>query len=87
MQLTLDAKSEKVVQREIALGHASDPAEVVARALEMLEDQNDWLADNREWLNDRLERSFAQAERGEVVDEATVLAHIEDLKRRRRGAA
>jgi hypothetical protein len=36
MTLTLDATTEKRIQREIELGHYAEPAEVVAHALALL---------------------------------------------------
>ncbi len=39
MTLTLDAATEKRIQREIDLGHYANPAEVVAHAVDLLTEQ------------------------------------------------
>jgi Arc/MetJ-type ribon-helix-helix transcriptional regulator len=39
MTLTLDAATEKRIQREIELGHYANPAEVVTHALDLLTSQ------------------------------------------------
>jgi len=66
MNLTLDPATEQRIQREIDLGHYRDPAEVIARAVSLLEAEEEWLRRNKKALNDRLKESMAQAERGEV---------------------
>ena len=66
MDLILDPTTEQRIQREIDLGHYRDPAEVIARAVALLEAEQEWLLRNREVINQRLDESFAQAERGEV---------------------
>jgi len=65
MTLTLDAESEKLVRREMELGHARAPEEVVARALAAHAMASDWSEEDRTWLNERLRRSSAQISRGE----------------------
>jgi Arc/MetJ-type ribon-helix-helix transcriptional regulator len=66
MNLTLDPATEQRIQREIDLGHYRDPAEVIARAVALLEAEQEWLLRNKEAINQRLDESFAQVERGEV---------------------
>lgn len=66
MALTLDPQLEQRIQHEIDLGHYGDPAEVIAHALDLLDEQEAWLQRNKGAISERLEESFAQAERGEV---------------------
>ena len=66
MNLTLDAESEKRIQREIDLGHYRKPVEVIAHALNLLEAEQDWFQRNKEAISDHLEESYAQAQRGET---------------------
>ena len=66
MTLTLDAATEQRIQREIELGHYRDPAEVIARALDLLDAEEEWLLRNQEALNQRLDESMAQVQRGEL---------------------
>ena len=39
MTVTLDAATEKQIQREIDLGHYREPSEVIARAVDLLAEQ------------------------------------------------
>jgi|GEM_PF-5312303 len=66
MNLNLDPATEQRIQREIDLGHYREPAEVIARAVELLEAEEDWLLRNKEAIQAHLEESFAQAERGDT---------------------
>jgi Arc/MetJ-type ribon-helix-helix transcriptional regulator len=74
MTLTVDPTSEKRIQREIKRGHYREPAEVVARALALLEEQEEWLQRNKDVINERLDESYAQFERGEGIPEDKVRA-------------
>jgi Arc/MetJ-type ribon-helix-helix transcriptional regulator len=67
MNLSLDHASEQRIQREIERGHYREPAEVVAHALALLEDQEDWLLRDKSAINQRLDESCAQIERGEGI--------------------
>ncbi len=66
MSLALDPATEQRIQREIARGPYREPAELINRALDLLESQENWLLRNKDAINERLEESMAQAERGEV---------------------
>ena len=46
--------------------HSAD--EFAERAIQMLHEQEDWLARNRDEIADQIEHGFAQAERGELID-------------------
>lgn len=66
MNLTLDPATEQRIQREIDLGHYREPAEVIARAVALLEAEQNWFLQNKDAINQRLEESMAQAARGET---------------------
>jgi predicted transcriptional regulator len=42
--------------------------EFVEGAIQMLHEQEDWLARNRAEIAEQIEHGFAQAERGELID-------------------
>lgn len=67
MNISIDETSEQRIRREIELGHFRNPEEVIAHALELLEDQESWLHENQEEIRLKIERSFSQIERGEGV--------------------
>ncbi len=63
MNLTLDDATAKRTERQLARGHFREPAEVVAYALALLEDQEDWLLRDQDAKNLRLDESHARIER------------------------
>lgn len=83
MEVSLDAKTESRIQREIDRGHYRKPAEVVARAVELLDIQEDWLEQNRDIIADRIEESFHQIERGEGISSGQARAELAERKARR----
>jgi len=78
MAITLDATIEQRIQRQLDRGTFREPAELLAHALDLVEAeavQEDWLLRNREAINADLDRTFAQAARGEgySLEEAEAL--------------
>jgi antitoxin ParD1/3/4 len=67
MNLALDEATEQRIQRELERGHYREPEEVVARALELLEAEEEWLTSRRLALQARLEQSMGQIDRGEGI--------------------
>jgi len=67
MNISVDEASEQRIRREIELGHFTNPEEVIAHALELLDDQETWLRENRDQIRLKIERSFSQVQRGEGV--------------------
>jgi Arc/MetJ-type ribon-helix-helix transcriptional regulator len=64
MAITLDPVLEQRIQRQLDRGPYATPAELINRALDVLEAE-DWLLENREAINAALDQSFAAKERGE----------------------
>jgi Arc/MetJ-type ribon-helix-helix transcriptional regulator len=75
MSLALDPATEQRIQRQLERGTYSAPAEVVNRALDLLEAQDQDLATRRAELAARLQRGFDQATRSELYspDEARAI--------------
>jgi Arc/MetJ-type ribon-helix-helix transcriptional regulator len=65
MAITLDPMTEQRIQRQISRGAFAEPSELLAHALDLVEAEEDWLLRNKEAINADLDRTFAQAERGE----------------------
>ena len=83
MTLTLDAQSEQRIQREIDLGRYSEPAEVIAHALNLLDEEEGWLLRNKEATNEHLKESYAEIERGEGIPESKVREMLAQARARR----
>ena len=79
MNLTLDAETEKRIQREIDLGHYREPSKVIAHALDLLDAENDWFRD-KQAIAEHLDEGFAQNERGERIPKD----QVRDLLAKRR---
>ncbi len=83
MNLNLDPATEQRIQREIDLGYYSEPAEVIARAVALLEAEEDWLLLNKAAINQRLEESMAQIERGEGIPGDELLDYLAKKRKTR----
>jgi antitoxin ParD1/3/4 len=83
MNLTLDPATEQRIQREVELGHYRDPAEVIARAVSLLEAETEWLQRNKEALDERLKESIGQIERGEGIPGDKLLEHLAEKRQSR----
>jgi len=69
MAIILDAATEERIQRQLDRGVFREPAELLAHALDLLEEERsaeDWLDRNMGAINADLDESFAQAARGET---------------------
>jgi hypothetical protein len=65
MTITLRPDQEKLIAQAMETGAYRDMNEVVERALEMLCIEDELLSDDKEEIADRIERAFAQFDRGE----------------------
>jgi Arc/MetJ-type ribon-helix-helix transcriptional regulator len=66
MTITLGPDQEKLIADALETGAYRDTNEVIERALEMLHSEDEWLSAQKKEIADKLERAFAQSERGEV---------------------
>ena len=68
MVITLDPATEQRLQQQLATGRFREPAELLAHALDLVEAEaaeEVWLLRNKQAINADLDKSFAQAARGE----------------------
>jgi len=66
MTVILDSATEQRIQQELASGRYREPSEVIAHALNLLQAERVELEERRSGLVRKLEKSFAQSERGET---------------------
>jgi predicted transcriptional regulator len=83
--VTIDLKPEqqRVVDLAIRSGAYRDPGEVLDQAFDIIREQldlQDWMFEQRETIAAHIEKGFAQAERGELIDGD---AAVKELRRRR----
>jgi antitoxin ParD1/3/4 len=65
MTITLRPEHEKLIALAMQTGTYEDADEVIERALRMLHSEEEWLADHKAEIADKIDRAFAQFERGE----------------------
>ena len=80
MTINLKPEDEKLIEKRLQTGLFVSPEEVIHRALESLDAQEEWLHDNREAINEKIERGLAQFDRGEGLTPEDSLARLEAKK-------
>lgn len=80
MILQLSPKQENRVAEALRSGVYRSPDDVIDRALEVLHEQDQWLAANRESINGKIRRGIGELERGEGIPEDQLDSHLERLK-------
>ena len=68
MTIHLKPEMEALVQKDVNRGPYQSVDDFVERAVELLHEQEEWLAKNRAEIAAQIEHGFAQAERGELID-------------------
>ena len=71
MTLNLKPEQQRVIDLAVRSGAYRNPGEVLDQALEIIREQldlEDWMFEQREAIAAHIERGFAQAERGELLD-------------------
>ncbi|MUG96653.1 type II toxin-antitoxin system ParD family antitoxin [Scytonema sp. UIC 10036] len=86
MYIQLKPEHEQFIQAQVASGRYTNPEEVVAKALKLLEEWDKGYKDWEEETRQKLAVGLAQIERGEVLDSEVVIARLEGkLQKAREG--
>jgi Arc/MetJ-type ribon-helix-helix transcriptional regulator len=80
MTITLRPEHEKLIAEALRTGAYQNPQEVIGRALEMLQSEDEWLQDPKNSIEAKIERAFAQFERGEFLSPDESRAAMEKRK-------
>ena len=83
MTIDLRPEQQRVIEMAVRSGAYENAGEVLDQALEIIREQlqlEDWMIEQREAVAAHIEKGFAQAERGELIDGDVA---IETLRRRR----
>jgi Arc/MetJ-type ribon-helix-helix transcriptional regulator len=67
MTITLRPEHEHLIAEAMRTGAYQTPDDVIARALEMLHSEDEWLLDQKGTIEAKIERAFGQFERGEFL--------------------
>ena len=80
MTITLRPEHEKAIEQAIQSGAYQNPDEVIARALEVLRAEDEWLYGHKEEIAEKIERAFGHFERGEFLSSTESQADMERRK-------
>jgi len=80
MTIILSPEHERLLAQALQTGAYSNPDEVISRALEMLNSEEQWLHEQSHEINAKIERAFTQFERGEFLSDEEARA---DMQRRK----
>ena len=80
MTITLRAEHEQLIAEALRAGGYENPEEVIGRALETLHSEDEWLQDRKDSIEAKIERAFAQFERGEFLSPDGLRAAMERRK-------
>jgi Arc/MetJ-type ribon-helix-helix transcriptional regulator len=83
MNIAIDPTAEERIQLELDRGHYSQPGEVIAHALNLLQAEQEWLETSKFALNARFEESMAQIERGEGIAGDRILEVLAERRKAR----
>ena len=74
MTINLKPEDEQLIEKRLQTGVFASAEEVVHHALESLDAEEEWLQENRAVISEKIERGFAQFERGEGLTPEASLA-------------
>ena len=80
MHIDLTPEDEKLIEKRLQSGVFASAEEVIHRALESLDAEEDWIQENRATISAKIERGLAQFERGEGLTAAELQARLEARK-------
>jgi Arc/MetJ-type ribon-helix-helix transcriptional regulator len=59
MTITIRPKHERLIAEAIRSGRFQNPDDVIGRALETFQSEEDWLLENRDEIDQKIERGLA----------------------------
>jgi antitoxin ParD1/3/4 len=80
MAINLRPEDERLIQKRLPSGAFDSAEEVVHRALESLDAEQEWLQENRDAIDEKIERGLAQLDRGEGLTREESLARLQAKK-------
>ena len=80
MTITIRPEHEHLIVQAIENGSYQSPDDLIARALEVLRSEDEWLDENKTAVSEKIERAFAQFERSEFFSPAQSRSEMEKRK-------
>ncbi len=85
MPIILSPEHERVIDQAVRSGAFHNSSEVLDQAFEIIRaevERGDWMLEHREAISARIEKGFAEAEQGELIDGDVAM----EILRQRRAA-
>jgi hypothetical protein len=79
MAIDLKPEQQRVIDLAVGSGAYQNPGDVLDQAFEIIREQlelEDWMLEQRERVTGHIEKGFAQAERGELIDGDAAIAML-----------
>ncbi len=80
MQLNVPPDLETLINKRLSSGGYASAEDLLRRALESLDAEEDWTDEERHALSAHIEEGYSQALRGELIDGARAQLEIEAMK-------
>jgi Arc/MetJ-type ribon-helix-helix transcriptional regulator len=80
MQLNVPPDLETLINKRLSSGAYTSAEDVLRRALEAQDAEENWTDDERRALSAHIEEGFLQSERGDIIDSANARNEIQALK-------
>ncbi len=80
MTIHLKPEQEHLIAEALRSGAYSSTDDVIDRALEVLQEQDEWLTANRQIIDAKIRNGVAELERGEGIPEDELDTYLERLK-------
>jgi antitoxin ParD1/3/4 len=80
MTIELKVEQERRIAEALQSGAYQDAEDVIARALEVLHERDEWLMDNRPVVNAKIRRGIEELNRGEGISAEELEAQLQRLK-------
>jgi Arc/MetJ-type ribon-helix-helix transcriptional regulator len=69
MTIELKVEQQRRIAEALKSGAYQDAEDVIARALEVLHERDEWLMDNRQAVDAKIRRGIEELNRGEAISE------------------
>jgi len=83
MEIRIRPELEDMITQDVQRGSYKTVDEFVERAVSMLHEQEAWLAQNRAEIAAKINKGYATAQRGELIDGDAARSRLQKMKRAR----
>jgi len=80
MTIRLKPELEALIQKDVERGPYQSADEFVEQAVQMLHEQEQWLADNHAEIAAEIEEGYASGERGDLLNPEQLRTQIDERK-------